>query len=416
MTEKRMAELWNSSAGPKYFLLRGSFDVGRAMDIGRLRMLTKNKAHITTQSARQICELWDCKVEHFCPPLLPGTVPTAMPAQVHLATLAEVLMTSIEYGMGAAPEICAERVKSLRRELELVVKRVDAYRHRHYTLLAPFPVDVRNLLVEAINHGMDDWFHAVAMQADELQGAHPDGAPPPGTADSVIAPKFMRLKNLTEPHHPWSLEERARTWEKATPSAGDKRKAAAAPSKAPTPKRKTKKSGAGYLPSGACRTMWLGDPCHRAGCPFWHVDGSTYAPNPAPSGATSLQPQPPQLQQTQPEQGQQRPQQQPQLQQPQPQLQQGQSKAVAEGEPRQANVANFGKVAGGGREGAGRKSRKRGTRCWPEGPAFESPGSSPHQGWGGSQTELVPCSGTREVRGTSRCTDACVSSAGPVPR
>ena len=51
LTEKRMAELWNSSAGPKYFLLRGGFNVGRGMDMARLQMLTKNKAHITEQAA-----------------------------------------------------------------------------------------------------------------------------------------------------------------------------------------------------------------------------------------------------------------------------------------------------------------------------------------------------------------------------
>ena len=43
-----MVELWNSSAGPKYFLLRGGFNVGRGIDMARLQMLTKNKAHITT--------------------------------------------------------------------------------------------------------------------------------------------------------------------------------------------------------------------------------------------------------------------------------------------------------------------------------------------------------------------------------
>ena len=80
LTEKRMAELWNSSAGPKYFLLRGGFDVGRGMDMARLQILTNNKAHITEQAAAQISTLWACKTEHFFPTLAPGAVPTAMPA------------------------------------------------------------------------------------------------------------------------------------------------------------------------------------------------------------------------------------------------------------------------------------------------------------------------------------------------
>ena len=38
--------------------------------------------------------------------------------KVHLATLIEVLMTAIEFGVDSAPGICVERVRSLRRELK----------------------------------------------------------------------------------------------------------------------------------------------------------------------------------------------------------------------------------------------------------------------------------------------------------
>ena len=87
LTEKRMAELWNTSAGPKYFLLRGGFNVGRGKDMACLQMLTKNKAHITEHAAAQISTLWACKIEHCFPPMTPGAAPTAMPAQVPFATL-----------------------------------------------------------------------------------------------------------------------------------------------------------------------------------------------------------------------------------------------------------------------------------------------------------------------------------------
>ena len=146
MTEKRMAELWNSSAGYKYFLLRGGFNVGHGMDMVRLQMLTKNKAHITKQAAAQISTLWACKIEHFFRLMAPGAVSTAMPAQVHFATLIEVLMTAIEFGMDSAPEICVERVRSLRRELKLVVERLNTYLQLHCMLLTPFETKVRNLL------------------------------------------------------------------------------------------------------------------------------------------------------------------------------------------------------------------------------------------------------------------------------
>ena len=45
-----------------------------------------------------------------------------MNVKVHFATLIEVLMTAIEFGMDSAPEICVERVRSLQRELKLVKK------------------------------------------------------------------------------------------------------------------------------------------------------------------------------------------------------------------------------------------------------------------------------------------------------
>ena len=67
-----MTDLWNSSAGPKYFLLRGGFNVGRGMDMARLQMITKNKAHITEQAVAQISTPWACKREHFSRPWLPA--------------------------------------------------------------------------------------------------------------------------------------------------------------------------------------------------------------------------------------------------------------------------------------------------------------------------------------------------------
>ena len=49
-----------------------------------------------------------------------------MNVKVHFATLIEVLMTAIEFGMDSAPEICVERARSLRRELKLVKKKICA--------------------------------------------------------------------------------------------------------------------------------------------------------------------------------------------------------------------------------------------------------------------------------------------------
>ena len=248
-----MAELWNSSAGSKYFLMRGGFNVGRGMDMARLQGLAKNKAHITEQAAAQISTLWACKIEHFFPPMAPDAVPTAMPAYVHFATLIEVLMTGIEFGMDSAPEICVERVRSLRTELKLVVERLNTYLQLHYMLLTPSETKVRKLLVEAINHGMDEGFHELAVQADEFQSNYQDGARIPGTGDVVQVPKLRRLRKLLESDSMSSLAERAFGWKAAAPapSAGGEKRKAAQPSGAAKAKAQRSKntSGVGFPPS-----------------------------------------------------------------------------------------------------------------------------------------------------------------------
>ena len=60
-----------------------------------------------------------------------------MNVKIHFATLIEVLMTAIEFGMDSAPEICVERVRNLRRELKLVVERLNTHLQLHYMLLIP---------------------------------------------------------------------------------------------------------------------------------------------------------------------------------------------------------------------------------------------------------------------------------------
>ena len=260
----------------------------------RLQMLTKNKAHITEQALAQISTLWACKTEHFFPPMAPGAVPTAMPAQVHFATLIEVLMTAIEFGMDSAPEICVERVRSLRRELKLVVERLNTYLQLHYMLLTPFETKVRNLLVEPINHGMDEGFHELAVQADELKGNHQDGSPMPGTADVVQVPKFRCLRKLLESDGMSSLAERALGCKAAAlaPSAGGEKRKAAQPSGAAKVKAQKIKntSGVGSPPSWACKAAWYGDTCRRNGCQYDHVNGSTYTAGLAAHAAAPGQP------------------------------------------------------------------------------------------------------------------------------
>ena len=156
--------------------------------------------------------------------------------KIHFTTLIEVLMIAIEFGMNSAPEICVERVRSLRKELKLVGKKKK----------------VRNLLVEAIKHGMDEGFHELAVQADEFQGNREDGAPMPGTGDVVQVPKSRSLRKLLESDGMSSLAERALGWKAAAPapSAGGEKRKATHPSGAAKAKAKKRKntSGVGFSP------------------------------------------------------------------------------------------------------------------------------------------------------------------------
>ena len=107
----------------------------------------------------------------------------------------------------------------------------------------------------------------------------------------------------------------------------------------------------------------------------------------------------------------QQPQQQPQ--------QQQQPQAAAGGGVQQPSVVNSGWLAAVGEAEADVEAPTRGAAA-PGEAVSDSLGSanrqSRQQGGGGARTSLYPVRRRREVRGTSRCTQARVSFAGPVPR
>ena len=218
---------------------------------------------------------------------------TAMPAQVHFAMLVEVLMTAMEFVMDSAPEICVERVRSLRRELKLVVERLSTYLRLHYMLLTPFDTKVRSLLVEAINHDMDEGFHELAVQADEFRGNHQDGTQMLGggrrASTQVQAPSET---SGVRRHVEFGRTGPRLKAAAPAPSAGGEKHKAAQPSGAAKAKaQKSKnKSGVGFPPSWACRAAWYGDTCRRNGCQYDHVNGSTYTAGLATSVTAPGQP------------------------------------------------------------------------------------------------------------------------------
>ena len=149
--------------------------------------------------------------------------------------------------------------------------------------------------MEAIKHGMDEGLHELAVQADEVQGNHQDGAPMPCTRDVVQVSKSRSLRELLESDGMSSLTERALGWKAATPAQsadGDKRKAAQ-PSGAAKAKAKKSKNTSGVVffpPPWACRAAWYGDTCRRNGCQYDHVNGITYTAGLAAPAATPGQP------------------------------------------------------------------------------------------------------------------------------
>ena len=150
-------------------------------------------------------------------------------------------------------------------------------------------------LVEAIKHGMDDGFHELAVEADEFQGNHQDGAPMPGTGDVVQVPKSRSLRELLESDGMSSLAERALGWKAAAPApsaGGDKRKAAQPSGTAKAKAKKSKNtSGVDFSPlPWACSAAWYGDTCRRNGCQYDHANGITYTAGLAAPAATPGQP------------------------------------------------------------------------------------------------------------------------------
>ena len=323
-------------------------------------LLTKEVAHITKQSAEQVLSLEKITVEHIFPPIEAGGVPIAMPPQMHFRTFVSVLLVVIEFGTENAAAITRARIQMWRSELHLLVARLDAYLQLNYTRFEPLATNVCDTLLNAINEDFAERFHDLGLQGIALHQSHPTCPPAEGSGDSAPAPKMRRLKNRTDKEHPNNLVEQSRHWN-AAPAAGTKRKAAAAPAKAPAAKQAA--TGVGPVPAGYCKGFSHGSNCRRPGGILAHVSGR--------DAATLQQQHQPQTQQQQqywqqPQWLPQQPQQPfqpplppaqfpplptPQQPQQQPQRPPQQQQPAAVGAPPQASVANFSRVADGGRGG-----------------------------------------------------------------
>ena len=97
---------------------------------------------------------WD--VQAFCLPAPGEVTPTALPAHLHLSTFISAFIAVLGYGMENGPPACISTVSELRHALETVEKPVRICLLFHALELVPYSQQVRELLVCAMNHGLED--------------------------------------------------------------------------------------------------------------------------------------------------------------------------------------------------------------------------------------------------------------------
>lgn len=88
------------------------------------------------------------------------------------------------------------------------------YLQNNHNRLVGHEKAVREKLVTAINLGLEDAFHDLAVQANTLSCKHANGTPESCSGSAMVAPKFTRLKALLDEGTPSSLMERAENWRK----------------------------------------------------------------------------------------------------------------------------------------------------------------------------------------------------------
>eukprot|EP00904_Undaria_pinnatifida_P010033 jgi/Undpi1/615/HiC_scaffold_10.g04079.m1 len=309
------ADVWRSMAGTKYFLARGNFSVAEELTPDIQRFILKKVAGFTTATTRQLQSLAELAVEDFFPPAPAGETPATMPAEVHLRTFSAAFVAVLEYGMASAPDICKYRVENQKKELNAVLERLQSYLQHPFLALAPYPAQVRAMLLTAINVGLDDHMHDLAGQAGTLWREHSNAPPPPGSGPPPAVPEFTRLKPLLVGGSSDSLAERPRQW-KTSPvkaagaGAGKRKPAAGAEGSKATVGRGRSDLGEGArafkarmlewetLP-GVCEYTWRSDTCPRTACRYDH---DRVAPPSRLAASAQQQPTPPPSPPTQPSQ------------------------------------------------------------------------------------------------------------------
>ena len=164
--------------GPKFFIARGGFNTQEVITRPPLLRALDEVAYVSEAWTIQLRVLSEFAVEDFYPSLPTGQEPVGMPAEVHFATFVATSLTTLAYGMEGAHAVCKNRVRTLREELEQLLKTVEVYLRRHYKTLLEHKGNAREVLLTAMNGGLKAGVIDLAKQGGRLAPEVPIRAPP----------------------------------------------------------------------------------------------------------------------------------------------------------------------------------------------------------------------------------------------
>ena len=205
-------------------MARGGFHVPAKLTSPLLVLILKKVAGVPAEVVRQLQTLSGWDVQAFCPSAPAGATPMVLPAELHFSNFMAAFMTVLEYGMEDAPPACTTTVATLRHSLDTVEKSVWTYLQFHAHDLAPFSQKVRKLLVTAMNRGLEEATHKLALAAASVWRQHSLMPPPVGAGPTFQHPAFAQLLALVEEGAANSLVSRIDLWARpraTTPGGGN---------------------------------------------------------------------------------------------------------------------------------------------------------------------------------------------------
>ena len=209
-------------------MARGCFHVPEGMCAALVGIRLEKVGRITEEITRQLQSLSGLTVQEYHSPAPPGLSAKPVPADLHFSTFIGALLAVIDYGIKYAPVMCWHRVRDLREGLMAVEGKLRGYLQYHRIPPEPFPEQVRDALIVAINEGFDEATYTLAVESADISRRHQPMPPPPGSGPEFKLPEFVPLHMLLEEGGTNSLAVRSVLWGSAPakttgPGAGKRR-------------------------------------------------------------------------------------------------------------------------------------------------------------------------------------------------